>query len=831
MSKKIFFAILFFAATVFAIENGDTVYIDYDLQGGVNNPKNIAFYIYEANGAARPFGLFPPTREGYEFLGWYSTNSDNRLNDNIKKSAIASYDRPNQTSENKFQVYARWGVVSKRPQQDASGCMLVHDAAELYGAVKLTDSLMNKSEKACIFIENDIVVNKDLLAADGSPKNGEHFWWNPFKSFAGVIEGNGHTISGLYGNVGLIEKIYANQVAIQNLGIVDSYFSGDSQVGSFVAHFEGYGLALKNVYSTATVVGYGKDDNVGGLIGYLDAMGNACPEVDVLCAPPILRRAPSAYNFSYDYNVDASAVTVENAFFSGHIAGEIGGGLVGIADKVSFKNVFFAGTSDANDFSVIGRVMECTYNTPDDLSAENVFYLNSFNDAAFGAEAASAAEFRDGTILEKLANGSKLPVWAQKDGDAYPKLNTAFYNIFYRLNGGVNDSANPAYYVPNQEVALQPASKDGDVFEGWFADSNFTIPVDKIAATEEGNQRFFAKWESWYSVTYVNDGDYSLGSKKNPKCRYTDSATFTLEEPIRNGATFEGWFTDSTFTARVTELPQGNTENIVLIGKWNGPEIILRYDLHGGTMGDSVNPEKVVNGEEIYLKKPTREGYVFRGWYDAVHSKFYLDSAFTAYSPNNTEVHLSARWVFEAQKPAKDTFGCYMVTNVHELYFFDEFANSFLDEKPPIDACVNIMNDIVVNDEKSVMGPTYSIYEMIEWKPLNDYSNPFVGIIYGNGFTLSGLLINDIPKQPDIFNGLIKDIGREGRFPEVQGLYISNYYYKNEMHHEKLLINVKGGPVSIPKKRVPAQSKMNHVRKYDIKGRSSKARPHYGVYF
>jgi len=248
-------------------------------------------------------------------------------------------------------------------------------------------------------------------------------------------------------------------------------------------------------------------------------------------------------------------------------------------------------------------------------------------------------------------------------------------------------------------------------------------------------------------------------------------------------------------------------------------------------MGDSVNPEKVVNGDEIYLKKPTREGYVFRGWYDAVHSKFYLDSAFTAYSPNNTEVHLSARWVFEAQKPAKDTFGCYMVTNVHELYFFDEFANSFLDEKPPIDACVNIMNDIVVNDEKSVMGPTYSIYEMIEWKPLNDYSNPFVGIIYGNGFTLSGLLINDIPKQPDIFNGLIKDIEREGRFPEVQGLYISNYYYKNEMHHEKLLINVKGGSVSIPKKRIPVQSKKNHVRKYDIKGRSSKARPHYGVYF
>ena len=50
MSKVIFslFASLFIAAPVAAIENGDTVYVDYDLQGGVNNPDNIAFYIYLA---------------------------------------------------------------------------------------------------------------------------------------------------------------------------------------------------------------------------------------------------------------------------------------------------------------------------------------------------------------------------------------------------------------------------------------------------------------------------------------------------------------------------------------------------------------------------------------------------------------------------------------------------------------------------------------------------------------------------------------------------------------------------------------------------------------
>ena len=63
MSKVIFslFASLFIAAPVAAIENGDTVYVDYDLQGGVNNPDNIAFYIYDAsNREQNP--LLPPTK-------------------------------------------------------------------------------------------------------------------------------------------------------------------------------------------------------------------------------------------------------------------------------------------------------------------------------------------------------------------------------------------------------------------------------------------------------------------------------------------------------------------------------------------------------------------------------------------------------------------------------------------------------------------------------------------------------------------------------------------------------------------------------------------------
>ena len=55
-----------------------------------------------------------------------------------------------------------------------------------------------------------------------------------------------------------------------------------------------------------------------------------------------------------------------------------------------------------------------------------------------------------------------------------------------------------------------------------------------------------------------------------------DSSTFVLKEPKLDGYTFEGWYTDSTFKTRVTELVQGNKDDIVLIGKWNDGTTSIR---------------------------------------------------------------------------------------------------------------------------------------------------------------------------------------------------------------------------------------------------------------
>ena len=561
--QRIIYSLLvcfFIAAQAFAIENGDTVYIDYDLQGGVNNPDNPAYFVYDRSGSETIY-LLPPTKEGAEFIGWFETRNASAVADNFFRSAVYPYSKPNQASGNKFKLHARWGVVSKVPEKDDAGCLLIHNAAELYGAANILDTLR---AQVCIFIEDDIVVNENLLNNNGTLNTGDYYWWKTFKILNGVIEGNGHTISGLYGNVGLVEKIDYYPAVIQNLGIKDSYFSGENP-GAFVSTIQQGKLKLKNVYSTATVVG--TSGYVGGLVGYADMRGDLC--LDPAAPDPEPDRNPAAYS-SFD-DMNRFYMQIENSYSTGYLMGQQGGGLVGIADNILVKNSFYKGKIDiTKTFSGIGLQIEklCQLLSEGDVSMKNVFYPSNYTNSGFESAPASDTDFSNGTVLKKLKDSTEIPIWVQNTGDAYPKLNGAFYDITYRVHGGTNPS-NPGYYTPNQEVVLKAAVKENDVFEGWFLDTNFTKPAQKIPSTAEGNQKYFARWESGYSITYVNDGNYKYVWKKNPTYRYADSSTYVLNEPTKDGYTFEGWFTDSTFKTRVTELVQGNKDDIVLIGKWN----------------------------------------------------------------------------------------------------------------------------------------------------------------------------------------------------------------------------------------------------------------------
>lgn len=114
---------------------------------------------------------------------------------------------------------------------------------------------------------DDIVVNTgDVVGRNGTKVEGWIDWIPTSKKYAGVFDGSGYTISGLYYNgtadtVGLFGWVDGGTV--KNVGVVNSYISGGNYVGGVAGRTSG--ATITGCYSKSTVKG---TQNTGGLCGY-----------------------------------------------------------------------------------------------------------------------------------------------------------------------------------------------------------------------------------------------------------------------------------------------------------------------------------------------------------------------------------------------------------------------------------------------------------------------------------------------------------------------------------------------------------------------------------
>ena len=139
---------------------------------------------------------------------------------------------------------------------------VITTAEQLYEFAQLSDYYSFK--KQTVKLGADIVVNEGNATdwAKDKPK----LRWTPIKNFAGIFDGQGHTISGIYGKSnGSRMALFIDTDAscsIKNVKLVNSYFetSGGRGVASFVSNGGG---KLTKLYSDA--IFYHKGEYCGGI--------------------------------------------------------------------------------------------------------------------------------------------------------------------------------------------------------------------------------------------------------------------------------------------------------------------------------------------------------------------------------------------------------------------------------------------------------------------------------------------------------------------------------------------------------------------------------------
>ena len=87
-----------------------------------------------------------------------------------------------------------------------------------------------------------------------------------------------------------------------------------------------------------------------------------------------------------------------------------------------------------------------------------------------------------------------------------------------------------------------------------------------------------------------------------------------MKNPTRSGYSFGGWYADSSYKTKVTQITKGSSGNKTLYAKWISNGYQITYQLNGGK-NSSENPSTYTSSTAtITLKTPTRSGYSFGGW-------------------------------------------------------------------------------------------------------------------------------------------------------------------------------------------------------------------------
>ena len=214
--------------------------------------------------------------------------------------------------------------------------------------------------------------------------------------------------------------------------------------------------------------------------------------------------------------------------------------------------------------------------------------------------------------------------------------------------------------VVNGEKATRPddPTKSGYTFVDWYEDAECTVPFNFDAAITN-DVTAFAKWvegsPTLYTVTFDTKGGSTVSSQKVEAGGYASQP----RSPELAGSKFAGWFLNEDYSGGEYNFFTPVNSDITIYARWVAETDVtynLTFESNGGT---KVSPQVLKEGElPTKPVNPTREGYVFGGWFadpDCATTPFNFNKALT------TDMVAYARWI-EVDPDNPDAYVTYNVT-------------------------------------------------------------------------------------------------------------------------------------------------------------------------
>lgn len=231
---------------------------------------------------------------------------------------------------------------------------------------------------------------------------------------------------------------------------------------------------------------------------------------------------------------------------------------------------------------------------------------------------------------EDCSDDPVIAIPAKSIGDMifYAKWSENHYKVVFHSNDEEDRSKVQSFsYSEVKALDTNRYVREGYTFAGWSAVPNGEVVyadeqvVSGLSAADQDEVHLYAVWTpKAYQILYENM-DGAENAPDNPTEFTIVNNMFTLQDPIgKAGYTFDGWYTDSSYTKRVSGAIILNVlHDWRFYAKWNPNPYTVTFD---SCLGDTVPVETqlmtydesanldLVSGMRNF-KKP---GYTFAGW-------------------------------------------------------------------------------------------------------------------------------------------------------------------------------------------------------------------------
>ncbi|MCR4898319.1 MAG: InlB B-repeat-containing protein [Acholeplasmatales bacterium] len=184
------------------------------------------------------------------------------------------------------------------------------------------------------------------------------------------------------------------------------------------------------------------------------------------------------------------------------------------------------------------------------------------------------------------------------------------YTVTFNTNGGEKFDSKTVFKGEN--IGFHFPKKTGYSFDGWYLDEELTEAFD-INSLVTSDLTLYAKWNeiiNTYNVTFESNGGTSVSSKKvNDGLKLEEPTKPTKEDYI-----FKGWFLDEKFTEEF-DFDSPIKSDLKLYAKWEINNTIQTVNFVD--QDSIIESQSIKYGDKaIEPDKPTRDKYVFKGWFE-----------------------------------------------------------------------------------------------------------------------------------------------------------------------------------------------------------------------